>query len=141
MKRSRKTVRSLLAAALFAAAVAPVQPAQATPAQGQPVPAEAGSTVKTAAGAWETMATADLAGMSGGTRGFDLGIVVDDIQLNASNTTTTVAGNTIAGFDTGEAVGNLMSDIHGFGNTMVVNTGVLTMSNSVNVNVTVDMAR
>jgi hypothetical protein len=34
-----------------------------------------------------------------------------------------------------------MSDIHGFGNTMVVNTGVLTMSNSVNVNVSVDMAR
>lgn len=68
-------------------------------------------------------------------------MVLDDIQLNASNTTTTMTGNTISGFTSGAAVANAMSDIHGFGNTMVVNTGVLTMSNSVNVNVSVDMSR
>lgn len=131
MKRSRTFTGRLVASAMLLAAFASAHPAHAQPAP------PAGD----AAAAWEAMARSDLAGLAGGTRGFDLGIVVDDIQLNSSNTTTTVAGNTISGFDTGEAVGNLMSDIHGFGNTMVVNTGVLTMSNSVNVNVTVDMAR
>ncbi len=130
MKRSRKN-SGLLVLALLLAAAADVQAAHAQPA----------SPAGDATAAWEAMATPDLAGLAGGTRGFDLGIVVDDIQLNASNTNTTVAGNTISGFDTGDAVGNLMSEIHGFGNTMVVNTGVLTMSNSVNVNVSVDMAR
>lgn len=131
MKRSRKHTGPLVALALLLVAATPVPGAQAQ----QVAP------VSDAAAAWEAMGTADLAGMAGGTRGFDLGIVVDDIQLNASNTSTTVVGNTISGFDSGEAVGNLMSDIHGFGNTMVVNTGVLSMSNSVNVNVSVDMSR
>lgn len=130
MKRSRRHCRSLAKLTVLVFALTHIQAAYA-----QPSPDE--DTVA----AWAAMAPAELAGTSGGTRGFDLGIVIDDIQVNAPQTSTTVAGNTITGFDTGEAVGNLMSDIHGFGNTMVVNTGVLTMSNSVNVNVTVDMAR
>jgi len=130
MKRPRSHSRPLIKLAVLVFALAHIQPAYAQPSPGD-----------NAVAAWDAMAPADLAGTSGGTRGFDLGIVIDDIQVNAPQTKTTVAGNTITGFDTGEAVGNLMSDIHGFGNTMVVNTGVLTMSNSVNVNVTVDMAR
>lgn len=131
MKRSRKSTGPFAALALLLTALA----------VGQPALAQSGSPAGDATAAWEAMEATDLAGLAGGTRGLDLGIVVDDIQLNASNTTTTVAGNTISGFDTGDAIGNLMSDIHGFGNTMVVNTGVLTMSNSVNVNVSVDMSR
>ncbi|MBL8660199.1 MAG: hypothetical protein JNM75_10645 [Rhodospirillales bacterium] len=131
MKRPRKYRRALAVLALCVAAAAHGRAALAQPATPGP----------DAAAAWEAMATTDLAGLAGGSRGFDLGIVVDDVQLNASNTSTTVAGNTISGIASGDAVGNLMSEIHGFGNTMVVNTGVLTMSNSVNVNVSVDMAR
>jgi hypothetical protein len=126
MKRSRNHIGPLAALALLLAAPAYAQPT----APGD----QLGS-------AWEAMPASDLAALAGGSRGFDLGIVVDDIQLNASNTSATVAGNTISGINSGAAWANAMSDIHGFGNTMVVNTGVLTMSNSVNVNVTVDMAR
>lgn len=127
MKRSRIRAGALVAAGLLAA----------TPATAEPTPASAGD----AGDKWEAMAIDDLAGLAGGSRGVDLGIVLDDLQLNASNTTTTMTGNTISGFNSGAALGNAMSDIHGFGNTMVVNTGVLTMSNSVNVNVSVDMSR
>ena len=131
MKRSRDGIGPSAVLALLLTALA----------MGQPAHAQSGSPAGDATAAWKAMETTDLAGLAAGPRGLDIGIVVDDIQLNASNTTTTVAGNTISGFDTGDAIGNLMSDIHGFGNTMVVNTGVLTMSNSVNVNVSVDMSR
>lgn len=127
MKRSRTRLGALAAAGLLAA----------SPAIAEPAPAPEG----TAGDSWEAMASGDLAGSAGGSRGVDLGIVLDDLQLNASNTTATMTGNTISGFASGAAVGNVMSDIHGFGNTMVVNTGVLTMSNSVNVNVSLDMTR
>jgi hypothetical protein len=127
MKRSRNPAAAVAVAGLLAAA----------PAMAEPPTASAGG----ADDRWEAMATDDLAGLAGGSRGVDLGIVLDDLQLNASSTTATMNGNTISGFTSGAAVGNAMSDIHGFGNTMVVNTGVLTMSNSVNVNVSLDMAR
>jgi hypothetical protein len=127
MKRSRTRAAAILATALLAAGPALAEP---TPAPGPG-----------AGEAWTAMAGDDLAGHAGGSRGTDLGAVLDDLQLNASNTTATMTGNTIAGFASGAALGNAMSDIHGFGNTMVVNTGVLTMSNSVNVNVSVDMSR
>lgn len=127
MKRSRTRLGALAAAGLLAA----------SPAIAEPAPAPEGTT----GDSWERVASGDLAGLAGGSRGVDLGIVLDDLQLNASNTTATMTGNTISGFASGAAVGNVMSDIHGFGNTMVVNTGVLTMSNSVNVNVSLDMTR
>lgn len=127
MKRSRTRTGALVAAGLLAA----------SPAVAGPAPVMAGD----AGGSWEVMGGGDLAGLAGGSRGVDLGIVLDDLQLNASNTTATMSGNTISGITSGAALGNVMSDIHGFGNTMVVNTGVLTMSNSVNVNVSVDMSR
>jgi hypothetical protein len=127
MKRSRNLPGLLFGAGLLAA----------VPAAAEQPPTPAGD----AGGRWEAMATDDLAGLAGGSRGVDLGIVLDDLQLNASTTSATMSGNTISGFTSGAALGNAMSDIHGFGNTMVVNTGVLTMSNSVNVNVSVDMAR
>jgi hypothetical protein len=90
---------------------------------------------------WAKLQTPELAEEAGGSQSFNLGSVVDDIQLNNSTTVTTMQGNTISGFAAGSALGNSMSDVHGVGNTMVVNTGVLTMSNSVNLNVTVDMVR
>jgi hypothetical protein len=127
MKRSRTRAAAILATA----------PLAAGPALAEPTPAPGPG----AGEAWTAMAGDDLAGHAGGSRGTDLGAVLDDLQLNASNTTATMTGNTIAGFASGAALGNAMSDIHGFGNTMVVNTGVLTMSNSVNVNVSVDMSR
>ncbi|MCU0893315.1 MAG: hypothetical protein MUD06_03175 [Rhodospirillales bacterium] len=127
MKCTRTRAAVVLAAGLLAASGALAEPA----------PALGGATGQ----AWTAMAGDDLAGHAGGSRGVELGAVLDDLQLNASNTTATMTGNTIAGFASGAALGNAMSDIHGFGNTMVVNTGVLTMSNSVNVNVSVDMSR
>ncbi|MCU0895151.1 MAG: hypothetical protein MUD06_12685 [Rhodospirillales bacterium] len=127
MQRSRTRTAAALAAGLLAT----------SPALAEPAPAPGGA----AGEAWTAMAGDDLAGLAGGSRGVELGAVLDDLQLNASNTTATMTGNTIAGFTSGAALGNAMSDIHGFGNTMVVNTGVLTMSNSVNVNVSVDMSR
>ncbi len=127
MKRSHNAAGALALAALLAAAPAGAEQA--------PAPAD------DAGDRWEAMATEDLSGLAGGSRGVDLGIVLDDLQLNASSTTASMNGNTISGFASGAAAGNVMSDIHGFGNTMVVNTGVLTMSNSVNVNVSVDMGR
>jgi hypothetical protein len=127
MKRSRTRAAAVVTAGLLAAGPAIAEPTQA-PAGGSGEP-------------WAAMASDDLAGLAGGSRGAELGAVLDDLQLNASNTTSAMTGNTIAGFASGAAIGNAMSDIHGFGNTMVVNTGVLTMSNSVNVNVSVDMSR
>lgn len=132
MKRSRDIARPLVVFGLLIAAGA----ANADPAQAVPQPLVSDVTAD-----WTSLDNSSMSELAGGTAGTEFGIVIDDIQLNASNTTTTVAGNTISGFDTGHALGNSMADIHGFGNTMVVNTGVLTMSNSVNVNVSVDMAR
>ncbi len=133
MKRSRDIARPLVVLGLLVSA----GPANAGSAHvAPPAPLASDTTAD-----WATLDAVSMSKLAGGSAGTDFGIVVDDIQLNASNTTTTLAGNTISGFDTGQAFGNSMSDIHGFGNTMVVNTGVLTMSNSVNVNVSVDMAR
>lgn len=137
MKRSRDIAKSLVVAGLLIAAGAAISaPARAGQNAGSPAPSASDATAE-----WASLDAASMSELAGGTAGTDFGIVIDDIQLNASNTTATVAGNTISGFDTGQAFGNSMSDIHGFGNTMVINTGVLTMSNSVNVNVSVDMAR
>jgi hypothetical protein len=110
MKRSRTHAAAVVAAGLLAASPAIAEPAPAPRATDE---------------AWAAMAGDDLAKHAGGSRGIELGAVLDDLQLNASTTTATMTGNTIAGFASGAALGNAMSDIHGFGNTMVVNTGVV----------------
>lgn len=106
------------------------------------LPAHAAETFAVPAGTvpGETIAGEELAELSGGTNTPQLGIAIDDLQLIQSTTVTSMTGNLLNDFTTGAAFNNVMSDVGGVGNTMVVNTGVLTMSNSVNLNLILNMS-
>ncbi len=82
----------------------------------------------------------ELAALSGGAETPALGIAIDDLQLTQSTTVSSMTGNALSNFTTGAALNNVMSNVEGIGNTMVVNTGVLTMSNSVNLNLILNMS-
>ncbi len=106
------------------------------------LPAQADDTLAVAGAidAGEGIEGDELASLSGGADTAPLGVAIDDLQLTQSTTVATMAGNLLSDFTTGAAVNNVMSNVEGIGNTMVVNTGVLTMSNSVNLNLILNMS-
>lgn len=106
------------------------------------LPAQADDTLAVAGAidAGEGIEGDELASLSGGADTAPLGVAIDDLQLTQSTTAATMAGNLLSDFTTGAAVNNVMSNVEGIGNTMVVNTGVLTMSNSVNLNLILNMS-
>lgn len=87
------------------------------------------------------IAVDELALLAGGAESPLLGIAIDDLQLTQSTTVAAMNGNLLNNFVTGAAFNNVMANVEGIGNTMVVNTGVLTMSNSVNLNLILNMSR